>query len=91
MNVTAAKVFRGRAARTSAFRLVATATLIAALATVWPVTAAQAYLDPGTGSLILQTLLGGVAGALVVGRLYWYRLKTLFWRNAPANEKPEDD
>jgi hypothetical protein len=37
---------------------------------------ASAYLDPGTGSMMLQALLGGIAGAAVVGRLYWHRLKT---------------
>jgi hypothetical protein len=36
---------------------------------------AQAYLDPGTGSMILQIILGGVAGILVAGKLYWTRLK----------------
>ena len=36
---------------------------------------AAAYLDPGTGSMMLQALLGGIAGAAVVGRLYWHRLK----------------
>ena len=39
---------------------------------------AFAYLDPGTGSMMLQLLLGGVAGALVVGNLYWQRIKTFF-------------
>ncbi len=39
---------------------------------------ALAYLDPGTGSMILQLLLGGVAGALVVGKLYWQRVKDFF-------------
>lgn len=39
---------------------------------------AFAYLDPGTGSMILQLLLGGVAGAMVVGKLYWHRLKEFF-------------
>ena len=34
-----------------------------------------AYLDPGAGSLILQALAGGVAGAAVVGKLYWARVK----------------
>ncbi len=37
---------------------------------------AWAYLDPGTGSLILQSLIAGIAGALVVCRLYWAQLKT---------------
>lgn len=41
---------------------------------------AFAYLDPGTGSMILQLLLGGLAGLLVVGKLYWQRLKGLFAR-----------
>lgn len=35
---------------------------------------AHAYLDAGTGSMILQVLLGGVAGIVVVGKLYWHRL-----------------
>ena len=39
---------------------------------------AFAYLDPGTGSMMLQLLLGGVAGALVVGNLYWQRIKAFF-------------
>ena len=41
---------------------------------------AYAYLDPGTGSMLLQMLLGGVAGALVVGKLYWHRVKAFFGR-----------
>lgn len=35
---------------------------------------AQAYLDPGSGSMLLQLLLGGAAGVAVVLRLYWQRL-----------------
>lgn len=34
---------------------------------------AWAYLDPGTGSMILQVLLGGFAGLALAGRLYWRR------------------
>jgi len=34
-----------------------------------------AYLDPGAGSMILQALAGGVAGVMVVGKLYWSRIK----------------
>jgi hypothetical protein len=41
------------------------------------VTPAHAYLDPATGSMILQVLLGGVAGLALVARLYWHRLLTL--------------
>ncbi|MGE0745618.1 MAG: hypothetical protein AB7K86_10235 [Rhodospirillales bacterium] len=35
---------------------------------------AHAYLDPGTGSILLQGLVGAVAGALVAIRLYWGRV-----------------
>ena len=35
---------------------------------------AYAYLDPGTGSMILQVLLGGVAGVALAGKLYWHKL-----------------
>ena len=41
---------------------------------------AGAYLDPGTGSLLLQALLGGVAAVGVVARLYWHRLTAVFSR-----------
>ena len=37
---------------------------------------AWAYLDPGTGSIILQMLLGGVAGLLLAGKLYWHKILT---------------
>jgi hypothetical protein len=38
-------------------------------------TPAYAYVDPGTGSMLIQFVTGGVAGALVLARLYWRRLK----------------
>lgn len=44
--------------------------------------AAYAYLDPGTGSFILQMIL---AGALAVGasiKLYWQRIKSIWVRFA---------
>ena len=33
-----------------------------------------AYLDPGTGSLFLQLLLGGIAGLVVILKLYWHKI-----------------
>lgn len=39
---------------------------------------AYAYLDPGTGSIILQVLLGGVAGVALAGKLYWHKFLSLF-------------
>ena len=39
--------------------------------------AAHAYIDPGAGSILLQLLLGGVAGAFVFFRLFKQRLFSL--------------
>ena len=39
---------------------------------------AHAYLDPGSGSLVLQVLLGGVAGVLLVLKLFWHRILAIF-------------
>jgi hypothetical protein len=41
-------------------------------------TRAMAYLDPGSGSMLLQLLLGGVAGLAVVVKLFWRRLLAFF-------------
>ena len=41
---------------------------------------AHAYIDPSAGSVLLQLLLGGIAGVLVALRLYWNRLTGLFRR-----------
>jgi hypothetical protein len=50
---------------------------IAAITFLAPLRAAHAYIDPGTGGMLLQLLLGGVAGALVIIKLYWYRLREI--------------
>lgn len=46
---------------------------------------ASAYFDPGTGSAVLQLLLAGIGGALVVGRMYWAKIKSVF--GADPSEK----
>jgi hypothetical protein len=35
-----------------------------------------AYIDAGSGSLILQVLTGGVAAVAVALKLYWRRLRS---------------
>ena len=40
--------------------------------------AANAYLDPGTGSILVQSLLAGIAGAVAVVSVYWHRVKAFF-------------
>lgn len=41
---------------------------------------AHAYLDPGTGSIILQAILGFVAAAIASISIYWTKLKLLVIR-----------
>jgi hypothetical protein len=52
-------------------------------------TRAEAYLDPGTGSMLLQVILGGVAAVGVAIKLYWHKLRVAFGMG--KKERPEDD
>jgi O-antigen/teichoic acid export membrane protein len=36
-----------------------------------------AYLDPGTGSMLVQLLVGGLAAVAVTAKLYWHRILKL--------------
>jgi hypothetical protein len=45
--------------------------LAVTMATIAP---AHAYLDPGTGSIILQAIIGGLAMGAVTARLYWNKI-----------------
>ncbi|HEX5133636.1 MAG TPA: hypothetical protein VFX92_14270 [Candidatus Krumholzibacteria bacterium] len=39
---------------------------------------AHAYLDPGTGSYILQMLVAGLLGATFAIKMFWTRIKRFF-------------
>ena len=47
---------------------------------------AHAYLDPGSGSMLMQVLLGGVAGVAVILKLYWRGLLS-FLRIRPRDDR----
>ena len=54
---------------------------------------AFAYLDPATGSILLQGLLAAIAGIAVTGKLYWSKIKSFFSRT-PADaivQEPKHD
>ena len=36
---------------------------------------ASAYLDPSSGSILVQIILGGVAGFAVLIRIYWRKIR----------------
>jgi len=48
---------------------------------------AYAYLDPGTGNIILQAVLATVAGALVSLKLYGQKILILFKRMFAGDSK----
>ena len=48
-----------------------------------------AYLDPGSGSMILQILAGGVAAIAVTAKLYWSRLLKFLHIRKDEESAPE--
>jgi membrane associated rhomboid family serine protease len=38
------------------------------------------YIDPGTGSIVLQAVIGGLVAGLVAAGLFWKRVKAAFSR-----------
>ena len=58
--------------------------IVLALAAALP---AHAYLDPASGSMFLQVLLGGIAGLALVVKLYWHKL--LSWFGVKKGEQDE--
>ncbi len=47
---------------------------------------AYAYLDPGTASMLLQALIGTVAGVFLVGGVYWAKVKAFFSRSRQSKK-----
>lgn len=50
---------------------------------------AYAYLDPGSGSIILQAILGFIAASLATISFYWSKLKTFLYKLFKKNKKSE--
>lgn len=51
---------------------------------------AFAYLDPGTGSAMLQGILGALAAIAMVMKLYWHRLLRLLGLRKDVMKKETD-
>jgi hypothetical protein len=52
---------------------------------------AAAYLDPGTGSIILQGVIAAVAVAGLTIKTYWYRILAFFGKGSPKSLLDDDD
>jgi hypothetical protein len=40
-----------------------------------------AYLDPGVGSMLFQSMVAAIAGGLFIIKTYWSKLKSFFSRD----------
>jgi hypothetical protein len=49
------------------------------------------YLDPGSGSFIIQMLLAGFLGIAVAVRIYWKKIVAFFNRNKAGKVQDELD
>tara|TARA_B100000795_G_scaffold226719_1_gene182837 strand:- start:362 stop:568 length:207 start_codon:yes stop_codon:yes gene_type:complete len=52
-------------------------------------TKAFAYLDPGTGSIILQSILGAIAAGASYCAIYWQKIKNFFNKKIKKNNKKD--
>ena len=48
------------------------------------------YLDPGSGSILLQILIASGLGAIFVLRSSWGKIKSFFQRSSSINENDQD-
>ena len=53
------------------------------------VSTAHAYLDPGTGSFILQMLVASLLGVLLYIKLAWTSVKAFFYRVFSRGPRPQ--
>ena len=51
---------------------------------------ANAYLDPGTGSIILQAILAFIAGAAATFSLWWINFKTFIKKIFKLGKKDKE-
>jgi hypothetical protein len=51
----------------------------------------EPYLDPGSGSILLQLLLAAILGAGVILRTQWSKIKSLFKGKDVSEEDADDD
>ena len=63
------------------------------LATLLAPADAHAYLDPGTGSMLLQVILGGIAAVGVALKLGWHKIRAAlgFAKKAAPDDEQEQE
>ena len=52
------------------------------------------YIDPGSGSYLIQMIIAAVLGALFYFKSIWWKIKSFFTKNKPeedSSDKEEDN
>ena len=52
---------------------------------------AYAYLDPGTGSMLLTGLIAGLAAIISFLSIYWQKVKSFFIKKEPGTDIENKD
>ncbi len=53
---------------------------------VFTISDAYAYIDPASGSLVIQIIIGALVGVGITVKIYWYKIKE---KIAHINKKDE--
>ena len=53
-------------------------------------TALLGYIDPGSGSFILQVVVGALLGASVAAKMYWHRLRGFVAGRFSRKPRPDE-
>jgi TRAP-type uncharacterized transport system fused permease subunit len=48
------------------------------------------YVDPGSGSYLIQVIIAAVLGALFYFKSLWWRIKTFFYKSKKEDVEGED-
>ena len=51
----------------------------------------QAYLDPGSGSIILQVIVASLLGGAFIVKSYWKKIKALFTGKKDTIDPSDDE
>lgn len=51
---------------------------------------ASAYIDPGTGSIIIQMIIGGLVGVGIAVKVFWFRIKSALSPGFKKNNNDEE-
>jgi hypothetical protein len=49
------------------------------------------YIDPGSGSYLVQAIIAGVLGALFYFKSLWFKIRSLFGKGKKEAPPPEDE